>query len=194
MCPQHDSNLPFGPRANGSLGWLDDIESTSATPPDSGASEASESVAVLEARLADTERRRVDAEVRLRVLEEEHARLVAQSRERQGLERRIDRLRREVAQERARGDDAQRELSESRFRMVEQESSLGALREVDGRLEAAERDNDLLEEIAERLADRLEAVVDGSRPISRSSLRRIVEALRLSPEASLAAVRKATES
>ena len=135
-------------------------------------------MAVLERRLADTERRRIAAEVRAHTLEEERAKLLAESRERVGLNRRVERLRDELVRQQSERESIERELSESRFRMVEQESTVGALR-------TAEQRAATLEQIVDRLAGRLAGIADGSQPISRRGLTHLVEALKLDPDQAL---------
>ncbi|MEO0649629.1 MAG: hypothetical protein AAFZ65_02980, partial [Planctomycetota bacterium] len=145
--------------------------------------DANQATAVLEQRLADTEQRRMAAEVRVRVLEEERAKMIAEARDRLGLTRRIERLRNELRKQREEHEGVERELSESRFRLVEQESTLGQLR-------TTENTREQLAEVVDLVAERLEEVVDGTRSISKSGLRALVEAMRLTPREAVGAVKR----
>ena len=174
------------------LAWLEEVDAArpaSPPPPPAPAGEYGQvearpqATALLEQRLADTEQRRMAAEVRIRVLEEERAKMIAEARDRLGLTRRIERLRNELRRQRDEREGVERELSESRFRIVEQESSLGQLRQ-------AEEQRDALAEVIDLVAERFEEVIDGTRPITRSGLRSLVEAMRLTPHKAVDAVKR----
>lgn len=172
------------------LGWLGDMDpSRGGPPPATSAGPAFEGATVgttatmLEQRLADTEQRRIAAEVRIRVLEEERAKMISEARDRLGLTRRIERLRSELRKQRNENDGVTRELSESRFRLVEQETNLVRLR-------AAESAREQLADVVDLVAERLEEVIDGTRGISKAGLRSLVEAMRLPPRDALGAVKR----
>lgn len=130
-------------------------------------------------RLADTEKRRMDLEVQLRVIREERDALAAERVERAALKRRNERLEHELARTRELSETAMRELSETRQHVQsDMETSKDWSREALRLRKQVEKLELAATENRRRLksaGEALRSAVDGNRPVRRGDLVRLAE-------------------
>jgi predicted nucleic acid-binding Zn-ribbon protein len=104
-------------------------------------------------------------------------RAVAEQHEREVLERRVNRLRSELAEARARNEEAARELTDTQFRLVERAQAAVDLRNTERQLRAAESEVEDLRRCLELIGAALHVLSDDdTRPIRRQEVRRVANA------------------